>query len=85
MGQGRVCTLLIGNADILEFHTENSILLLLFSDRSFRHTRFLIQNLIDTGQTGQRLGYIDDQIGQLNQLYQNLGHIIDQRHHLALA
>ena len=85
MGQGRIRALLIDNADIFKFHAGNFFLLLLFFDCSFRHTRFLIQNLIDTGQTGQRLGYINDQIGQLNQLHENLGHIVDQRHHLALA
>ena len=34
---------------------------------------------------GQRLGYQNDQICQLDQLHQNLGHIVGQRHHFALG
>ena len=36
-------------------------------------------------RAGQRLGNGDNQIGQLYQFHQNLGHVIDNGHHLALG
>ena len=50
-----------------------------------RHTGFYLKHTLDPVRAGQCLGDRDDQVRQLHQLDQDLGHIVDQRHHLTLG
>ena len=49
------------------------------------HRALYLKDGFDPVGTGQRLSDGYDQIGQLDQLHQNLRHIVDQRHHLSLG
>ena len=49
------------------------------------HTGLNLKHTLDTVGTGPSLRDCYNQIGQLHQLHQNLGHIVDQRYYLSLG
>ena len=49
-----------------------------------RHTRILVKHAFDAAGAGSRLRDRNDQVRELDELDQDLGHVIDERHDLAL-
>ena len=49
-----------------------------------RHTRILVKHAFDAAGAGSRLRDRNDQVRELDELDQDLGHVIDERHDLSL-
>ena len=57
----------------------------LFCSHRIYNTALFLQHGADSVGTGQGLGYGHNQIRHLNQLHQNLRHVVDQSHGLSLG
>ena len=83
VGQGRVCPFAVADARAYKLHPEFGVSLFQAGFGCFPGGH--IQHSLDALAAGHGFGDIDDQVGQLDQLHQNLAHVIVQRHHRALG
>ena len=78
----------IPEADMVELDCRDFSFFCLLRMRNARpgyDIRLKIHNRTDAVATGDRFRHIDDQVRQLDQLYQNLRHIVDKRHDRTLC
>ncbi len=73
----------IADARVAELHPVGRGFLFILRVHGLARGHF--QHALDAVAAGHGLGDVDDQVGQLDQLHQNLGHVVIQRHHRALG
>ena len=81
MREGRGSTVGIREGHVVE---DDRRLLAGGVERAVPHGALRVEDLVDAGGAGGRLGFLDDEVGELDALHQDLGTVVDESNELAL-